>query len=357
MIAHRILIALAGVALATAFPPAADGQIPVNTRAASITFSGRLHAQFNTSSVGGTDFSEFLVRRARVEVDVTLNDLVSGRIQGEFGEGSASLRDGYIQLNFDESFRVKMGQFKRPFDIFELTSSTQILVIERAGGIRGVSDCAGPGGICTLSRFTEKLGYSDRDVGLMVEGAAGQASYAVAVTNGVGANRADENGTKSYTGRVGITASDNVTIAGNVGVHDYVNLVDGTDDYAVAAGADIEVGNYTEGFHLQAGVIAGQNWSNLDALGDPSNFLTLQAIVTNKVPIEDHAYVSHVEPLARLSWGDPDRDTADDGGLLLTPGVMFHFIGRNKVAVNVDVYLPSSGDTEWSLKFQTFLHY
>lgn len=356
MTRNQIFLLLAGT-LAVSLPRAASAQVPVNSRAVSVTLTGRVHTQFNTSSVTGADFSEFLVRRARATIEVELNDFVSGKIQPEFGEGSTSLRDAYVELNFDPSFQVKFGQFKRPFDIFELTSSTQILVVERAGGIRGVSDCAGPGGICSLSRFTEKLGFSDRDVGMIVEGETGKATYAFSVTNGVGANLEDENGTKSYTGRVGVAASEKVKIAGNLGVHDYVNPVTGSDDYALAAGADIEVGNFTEGFHLQAGVVAGQNWASPDAVGDASNFLTLQAIASNKTPVRDNRYVSHIEPVARISWGDPDRDTADDGGLLLTPGLMVHFIGRNKVAANIDIYIPSTGDTEWSFKFQSYLHY
>lgn len=349
--------AIIAAALALATAGTAVGQVPIRSRAAEITLTGRLHTQFNTSSVAGTDFSEFLVRRARATIDVKLSDFISGRVQPEFGEGSASLRDGYMQLTFDPSFTVKLGQFKRPFDLFELTSSTQILVVERAGGIRGVDDCAGPGGICSLSRITEKLGYSDRDVGMIVEGATGKAEYAFSITNGVGANLADENGAKSYTGRVGVAASENVTIAGNLGIHDYVNTVTGGDDYAVAAGADVEVGNYTEGFHLQAGVVTGQNWSNLNGLGDASNFLTFQVIASNKLVVQDNAFVSHLEPMGRISWGDPDRDTADDGGLLLTPGLMVHFLGRNKIAANIDIYLPATGDTEWSLKLQSYLHY
>ena len=54
--------------------------------------------------------------------------------------------DAYVRLTFGSGFRATIGQFKRPFDVFELTSSTQTLVIERAGGVDGVSACAGPGG-------------------------------------------------------------------------------------------------------------------------------------------------------------------------------------------------------------------
>ncbi len=64
-----------------------------------------------------------------------------------------------------------------------------------------------------------------------------------------------------------------------------------------------------------------------------------------------------VEPLARVSWADPDADADDDAGLLLTPGLLAYVGGRNKIGANVDVYSPQGGETEWSLKVQTFLHF
>jgi hypothetical protein len=36
---------------------------------------------------------------------------------------------------------------------------------------------------------------------------------------------------------------------------------------------------------------------------------------------------------------------------------MVHFIGRNKVAANIDVWVPDGGETEWSFKLQTYLHF
>ena len=64
-----------------------------------------------------------------------------------------------------------------------------------------------------------------------------------------------------------------------------------------------------------------------------------------------------VEPVARVSWGDPDRGVAADGGLLITPGLALHFQGRNKVAANVDLWRPQEDGTEWGLKAQAYLYF
>jgi hypothetical protein len=45
-----------------------------------------------------------------------------------------------------------------------------------------------------------------------------------------------------------------------------------------------------------------------------------------------------VEPLVRASYGDPDVDLDDDGGLLLSAGINLYMGGRNRLMLNWDVY-------------------
>lgn len=332
-------------------------QVDVRSRTVELTLSGRVHSQFNASSVEGVPASEFLIRRARFTADVKVNEFVSGQVEPEYGQGKFALKDAYVRLTFGPGLQTRLGQFKRPFDLFELTSSTQILIIERAGDIRGLDTCSGPDGICSYSRFTEQLEYSDRDIGVLLEGVdpSGRLTYLAAVTNGSGENAADENGTKSYSARVRYTPIEDLALAASVAAHDYVHAARG-NRYAFALGGDVEIGDFEQGLHVQAGIVAGDNWRNLvDA--DPSTFVAAQVIVSHRQPRVGHPYLSHIEPLARLSWGDPDRRAKHDAGLLLTPGLVLHFVGRNKIAANLDVWLPSAGEEEWSLKLQSYLHF
>jgi len=134
-------VAAAAVLLVTA--GSAGAQVVVSSKAMELRIDGRLHFQYNQTSAEGAQLSNtFFVRRARLEVEARINDFVSGRIQPEFGEGTVGLRDAFVTLNFGPALRTTFGQFKRPFDVFELTSSSQILVIERAGGVRGIPGCA-----------------------------------------------------------------------------------------------------------------------------------------------------------------------------------------------------------------------
>ena len=346
-----------GCVLTLLAAPAASAQLQLG-EGVSVRFSGRVHTQFNTTSVSNQSSTETLIRRARFSAEIRMNDLVSGKIEPDFGEGEITLKDAWLRLDFDRAFRVTFGQFKRPFDLFELTSSSQMLVVERAGGIRGIEACTGPGGVCSLSRFTEKLQFADRDIGIMVHGALGRGrvSYAAAATNGTGANTDDENGNKSFTGRLGVEVAPNVVVSGNVGVHDYLHLTSGLNRFATAFGGDVEIGDFDGGLHVQAGVVAGDNWRNPVGLEDAANFVTVQGIVTYRFPIAS-PLLAAVEPLARVSWGDPDTAADADDGVLFTPGLMLHVTGRNKLGVNVDIWSPSTGDTEFSVKAQSYFYF
>ncbi|MFQ5702740.1 MAG: porin [Gemmatimonadales bacterium] len=354
---HTIAAALGSILLATA-AQALHAQVEFHSKALAITVTGRVHSQFATTSVDGERSSQFLIRRARLTAEVEVNEFISGKIQPDYGEGEVNLKDAYVRLEFSPTFRVTAGQFKRPFDLFELTSSTQILVIERAGGIDGLNSCSGPGGLCSLSRFTEKLQYSDRDIGVKVDGktSSGKFSYAASITNGTGANAADTNGTKSYTGRVGFSPKKGVSFGANVGVHDYVRPGTTDNDYGTAVGGDIEIGSFDSGLHIRGGVVGGDNWKKLIGT-DPSTFVSTQGIVSYKAGITGSPYVTAVEPVARFSYGDPDTDAPDDDGWLFTPGFVLHFTGRNKIAANIDIWSPSAGSTELSVKVQSYLHF
>ncbi len=305
--------------------------------------------------------SDFFIRRARLTFDASINDLIDGRVQPDFGGGSLSLKDAYFRLKFSPAFRVSVGQFKRAFDIFELTSSTEIIPVERTGGIPGLGRCAGVGGVCSLSRFTERLSYSDRDTGIRIDGSSsdGRVAYLATVTNGTGTDTKDENDAKSFAGRITLSAAENVSLAANVSVHDYPSDLSEDDEYAVAWGGDVAVGSFYGGPMIRAGLIGGDNWRRLDDVsGEEASFLTAQGILSYYHAVQDRANVAGVEPLLRLSWGDPDGEEDDDGGILVTPGLNVYFAGRNRIQVNLDWYSPQGdADAEFSLKVQTALYF
>ena len=123
-----------------------QAQVEISARGAQVRFGGRLHSQFATSSAEAGKSTDFFTRRARFTLDIGVSDLLDARVQPDFGGGELELKDAYFRLNVSSGFRFSVGQFKRAFDIFELNSSTDIVVVERTGRINGMSGCAGPGG-------------------------------------------------------------------------------------------------------------------------------------------------------------------------------------------------------------------
>ncbi len=330
-------------------------------RAADIEIGGRLHTQFATSSIED-EGSNFFIRRARITVDLGLGEHLDARIMPEVAGGSASLQDAYVRYAFSPGFRVSAGQFKRAFDLFELESSTNLPLVERDGRIPGFSECTGPDGTCSYSRLSEKLRFAGRDVGVRVDGSLGEGgSYMLSLTNGTGVNRSDENGGKSVSGRVTFRAADDVRIGANVGVHDYM-LTSATDgpngstEYATAGGVDVTVGTYRGGLRFMGSVLFGDNWS-ADPSGD-TGFTAFQVLGSYYHELTQSDVLHGIEPVLRVSYGDPDRDTDDDGGMLITPGILAYFHGRNRIGLNVDVYSPQGGaDTEYSFKVMSFVYF
>ena len=374
MIAIRRTLVCVLAALAFAVTSAV-AQVEITSSAKKITISGRLQPMWDYSSSAEELSSIFLIRRARITMEIEINDFIHGKIQPEFTTGfglenGLRLKDAYVDLIFAPEFRIRMGQFKRPFDRFELISSTQHLVIERTGLVRGADDCTGVGSICSYSRLTERLGYSDRDVGLGLGGTiSGHWVWSTSLTNGTifedivafvlpGDTIDVFSDGKSLGARLEYR-STHMRVGVNAAAHDFANVVKLEEvDHGFAYGADVDWGSYAAGPHLQVGITAGDNWRNLDASGEPSSFLTTQVIVGYRVTVTDNRFVEAVEPVFRVSFADPDTDVDDDAGLLVTPGFIVSFSGRNRIAVNADIYKPGDDrDTEYSVKIMTYLYF
>ena len=54
-----------------------EAQMEISARAATLRVGGRLHWQYQASSVRSAD-NDFFIRRARINVDLTFNDFFPG---------------------------------------------------------------------------------------------------------------------------------------------------------------------------------------------------------------------------------------------------------------------------------------
>jgi len=118
---------------------------------------------------GGDDTSQetFTMRRVRPLFEGTLFEYADFRIMPDFGGGSASLQDAYLNLRpFGTIAQLQTGKFKAPFGLERLQSGTALTFIER-----GLPTEVAP----------------NRDIGAMFQGdfREGLLTYQAMVGNGV----------------------------------------------------------------------------------------------------------------------------------------------------------------------------
>jgi phosphate-selective porin OprO/OprP len=77
------------------------------------------------------DGAEF--RRMRLSLSGTLHHVTAFKLQYDFATGSAVLKDGYVEFREIPGLdKIRVGQFKEPFGLEELTSSNYISFVERS---------------------------------------------------------------------------------------------------------------------------------------------------------------------------------------------------------------------------------
>jgi phosphate-selective porin OprO and OprP len=119
-----------------------DGlQFDSNDGSIKLNIGGRVHNDYAVFAEDGSierrlgedfkDGTEF--RRSRLYFSGTVYDDIDFKLQYDFAGGDADLKDAYIRLrNVPYVGSVRVGQFKEPFSLEELSSSNNITFMERS---------------------------------------------------------------------------------------------------------------------------------------------------------------------------------------------------------------------------------
>jgi len=153
-----------------------------------VELGGRIQSDFDAAESDARTLtgirlgSQFLIRRARLEVDGRFFRWVTFKIEADFTD-SQPLRDVYLDFGLLPEAQLRGGQFKEPFSLEELTSDLHIDFVER-------------------SLVNELAPSYDR--GIMAYGSLGQgvASYSLGGFNGSGQNTGDNNPDKDLAARL-----------------------------------------------------------------------------------------------------------------------------------------------------------
>lgn len=287
--------------------------------------------------------NEFRVRRARIDVKGSVDERLGYRVTGSFdgpapasGTASVKLWDGYIVYKINPLINITYGQFKYPFTLEGLEGTPDRIPVLRA---ESVNEIAGKLGT---------QGGSFRDIGAKIDGQirdfAGL-SYGLALINGAGINKGDNNSRKDIVGRITISPLKKLSL----GLSAYTGRGDDASDPAkvkeTAWGADVEY-KLNSGLSLRGEYITAkwENWG-YDAVSkkwktksgvnqEPSGWYLQAAYKIPPMP--------DIELLARYEDYDEDNNTGNSHLKTTTAGITYYFKGKNRITVN---YLIRNADS------------
>ena len=346
---------------------------------------GRIQTQFSTTSVDEAELiaagaspeaisgSTFELRRLRFGSELEYEQWLTGKIEMEFAMARVQTRDAFMNINFGPRLNLRVGQFKKPFGMLQLHSSSTWPVIERGVRIRGLSALLShqntAAGDSTLGTFRgsivlpdqqellEVFGYQNFDIGAALHGRLGGFGYNIGVFNGNGSDRLDDTDGQSVAARLTFKLPTELPVTFGTALSRRTYRVASRPQIRTDAGTayefDVEIGAFRRpGLHMLGEVAVGDN------LATDEQFLGSQAVIAWFKPLA-HTRFDGLEVAARASYGDPRRDSAEDSAWLLTPGLNLYFSGRNRLMFNWDFFTPSGArfSSENAMRAQAQLYF
>jgi hypothetical protein len=340
----------------------------------SLELEGQLQVQGASSSVDSVVTWDSELRRMRLTAIADAGGGFFGTLQTDFGTDRARVRDAFVEYRPSDSFALRLGQFKIPFNGIELVSSKRLLVIERGNRIRGLS-------ADHTSSFLDDNELSARNRGAMAIVRLARQRLAMSGGAWLGSGEGGEtNDGKEFAARIEYSLlplpdkASKPLILGAAAVtngyfgspRDTLTVVDGDSlrledsEYASAFEGWLEYGTYLlAGLHVAGNVIFGDNPQQFHARSGElefESFLGLQGwgefLLTTGGDL-----LTAWAPAFRADQFDPDTGADDDASLLLTPGLNLYFGSNVKLQLNVDVNVPQSDalDTETAFRTQAQL--
>lgn len=134
----------------------------------------------------GTD--GFSIKRARVGLKGEILKDLHYKLQIDTVK-SPILLDAQVEIKLNSHLKISLGQFKVPFSLENLTSSSALDMINRCQTVEKL--CPG-----------RDIGAKGRDIGITINGEFSSIEYALGIFNGSGINNKDFNEQKDIAGRL-----------------------------------------------------------------------------------------------------------------------------------------------------------
>ena len=182
-----------------------------------INISGYMQMRYQAYQESGK-ISSFDIRRAGIDIKGSITRNINYRFQSEFAL-SPKLLDAYAELRLKDYFNLMAGQFKIPFSLENLTSSTTMESIDRSQAVEAL-----------VYRGKDVMGNQNgRDIGVQASGNLLKINdrpfvhYRLGLFNGNGINRVDSaTNSKLLVGRLVIHPLPGLDIGGSyLNGHEY----------------------------------------------------------------------------------------------------------------------------------------
>lgn len=179
----------------------------VNTLIERIKLSGYAQGGFDYYDQSSPK-DQFKIARIIFMADARIDKRTNAFVMYDFK--TSALHELWFNHEFHPTFSVKIGQFKTPFSIENQLSPTVLEMIYPASLAAGYMI----GG----SNALMMKGSAGRDIGIDLHGSLlkGWLSYDIALMNGAGRNKADDNSQKDFVAHLGVHPTQWLTLSGSI---------------------------------------------------------------------------------------------------------------------------------------------
>lgn len=306
------------------FAQGCEGDIPGGNdsiSAPNVKIFGYIQPQFDYNFTDGDQDNTFKFKRARIGVLGKFHDDFSYYFMLETSpfigsSGDAYLMDAFISYTKYNWAKISVGSFKQPFSLDVATPCHSLTTIDR-------------------SIVADQLVAPQRDFGLMVLGGNKYTkfNYWVALMNGTGLGKSDENTKKDFVGRATYKLTDFLSIGGSFR-YGYPIPNNNKDDRTTFGGEFLLKLNklnvqgeyiYDEGAYFLG--TSGGCGATPVALGEKRDGAYIMA---------SYNVDEKFQPVFKYEFFDPDLDHKDDGTYQerMTLGVNYFFSEKVRFQLN-----------------------
>jgi len=323
----------------------AAGSAAAQTTYPNVKFGGMLQTEFyDYNNADNTLYqslppavvlpeSDFFIRRARITAKGNISESVSFLLEPQYSTGATGfvLEQAYVDVSFTKpeaknGLSLRVGQFKRYFGRYELSSSSNLPSIERGTG-RGMVPVAS-NDIAVLSGFVN----IDIGAGLQYMGLKNRLGIYGAVMNGRGGNVNDNNNGKSFYTRATFAVTPKLSLGASYAAHESLRGV-GTptvDSSATNNGFGLDAGWGAAG---DPGLYVVFDYDNGQTLLDSNNHLYGISLVSayNIRMKSPTSWLYAVEPAFRYDKSEPNDNAANDQSTLITAGLNLYVSSKSQI--------------------------